>query len=136
MGVLNLPKILREDLILWVIRTMFRVIQDVDMVMTRVNKFGRFAVAVLDPELIPKKMDVIIGNHFFELLFEVKPFYANVGVRNMCDAANVTVDGGNGDLNMKDVHESQPSIGNMDTKKLGAQITKESLRQLCQNMSS
>ena len=80
MRVLNLPKILREYLVLWAVGTMFGVTQEVDMVMTRANKFGRFAVAVLKPELIPKKMDVIIGNHFLELLFEVEHFDPNIGV--------------------------------------------------------
>ena len=64
MRVLNLPKILKEYMVLWTIGTMFGVTQDVDMEMTWANKFGRFVVAVLEPELIPTKMDVIIGNRF------------------------------------------------------------------------
>src|SRR6266508_3729206 len=93
MWVLNLPKILREYMVLWAIWTMFGVTQDVDMVvtqdvdmlMTRTNKFGRFAAAVMEPELIPTKMDVIIGNLFFELLFEVESFDPNLGVRSLWD---------------------------------------------------
>src|SRR6266540_840432 len=51
MRVLNLPTILREYLVLWAIGTTFGVTQDVDMMMTRANKFSRFGVAVLEPEL-------------------------------------------------------------------------------------
>ena len=65
MRVLNLSTILREYLVLWVLGTLFGVTQDVDMVTTRASSFGRFVVAVLDPEAIPIKLDVIIGNRYF-----------------------------------------------------------------------
>ena len=65
MGVLNLPTILREYLVLWALGTLFGVTQDVDMVTTRASSFGRFAVVVLDLEAIPTKLDVIIGNRYF-----------------------------------------------------------------------
>lgn len=38
-----------------------------DMVTTRKNDFGRILVAVLDPKLVSYKMQVIIGDHYFEL---------------------------------------------------------------------
>ena len=65
MRVLNLLTILREYLVLWALGTLFGVTQDVDMVTTRASSFGRFAVAVLDLEAIPTKLDVIIGNRYF-----------------------------------------------------------------------
>ena len=65
MRVLNLSTILMEYLVLWALGTLFGVTQDVDMVTTRASSFGRFAVAVLDPEAIPTKLDVIIGNRYF-----------------------------------------------------------------------
>ena len=65
MRVLNLPTILREYLVLWALGTLFGVTQDVDIVTTRASSFGRFVVAVLDPEAIPTKLDVIIGNRYF-----------------------------------------------------------------------
>jgi hypothetical protein len=52
MRVLNLPTILKEYLILWALGTLFGVTQDVDMVTTRANSFGQYAVAVLEPEAI------------------------------------------------------------------------------------
>jgi hypothetical protein len=45
------------------------------MVITRASNFGRFAVAVLEPDAIPTKLDVIIGNRYFQLTFEVEPCY-------------------------------------------------------------
>ncbi|CAO2191582.1 unnamed protein product, partial [Urochloa humidicola] len=46
--------------------------QTVDMEMTRKNDFGRVYVAVLNPLLIPAKLDVVIGDHYFELEFKVE----------------------------------------------------------------
>jgi hypothetical protein len=39
---------------------------------TRKNEFGRILVVVLDPKLIPRKLDVVIGDHYFDLEFEVE----------------------------------------------------------------
>ena len=65
MRVMNLPTILREYVILWALGTLFGVTQEVDMVTTRASNFGRFTVAVLEPDAIPTKLDVIIGNRYF-----------------------------------------------------------------------
>jgi hypothetical protein len=46
--------------------------QIVDMETTRKNNFGRVLVAVLNPSLIPEQLDVVIGDHYFELKFEVE----------------------------------------------------------------
>jgi hypothetical protein len=46
--------------------------QMVDMETTRKNNFGRVLVAVLNPSLILKELDVVIGDHYFELEFEVE----------------------------------------------------------------
>jgi hypothetical protein len=59
------------------------VTQDLDMVTTRASSFGQFAVAVLEPEAIPTKLDVIIGNRYFQLRFEVEPYLPNIGLRNI-----------------------------------------------------
>jgi hypothetical protein len=83
MCVTNLPTILREYVILWALGTLFGVTQEVDMVTTRASSFGRFAVAVLEPEAIPTKLDVIIGNRYFQLTFEVEPFLPNFGLRHL-----------------------------------------------------
>lgn len=68
----GLRKKLREFLNLWAVGSILGSTQTVDMKMTRKNDFGRVMVAVLDPKLIPQKLDVVIGDHYFELQFEVE----------------------------------------------------------------
>ena len=46
--------------------------QIVDMETTRKSDFGRIFVAVLNPKLIPASLDVVVGDHYFELGFEVE----------------------------------------------------------------
>ena len=46
--------------------------QIVDMETTRKSDFGRIFVAVLNPKLIPASLDVVVGDHYFELCFEVE----------------------------------------------------------------
>jgi hypothetical protein len=52
------------------------------MVTTRANNFGWFAVAVLEPDAISTKLDVIIGNRYFQLTFAVEPFLPNIGLKS------------------------------------------------------
>ncbi|CAD6210929.1 unnamed protein product [Miscanthus lutarioriparius] len=47
-------------------------VRTVDMETTRKNEFGRILVEVLDPKLIPRMIDVVIGDHYFDLEFEVE----------------------------------------------------------------
>ena len=97
MRVLNLPTILKEYMILWALGTLFGVTQDVDTVTSRASSFGRFAVAVLEPEAIPTKLDVIIGNRYFQLTFAVEPFLPNIGLRSKWNTQNEgNEDHGNG----------------------------------------
>jgi hypothetical protein len=114
MRVTNLPTILREYVVLWALGTLFGVTQDVDMVTTRASNFGRFAVAVLEPAAIPNKLDVIIGNRYFQLKFEVEPFPLIIGLKNLW---NLNIDGnedqGNGaakDTEMKEAQNNGATI--------------------------
>ena len=68
----GIRKSLREYLNLWAVGTLLGSTQIVDMESTRKNNFGRILVAVLDPTLIPPELDVVIGDHYFELEFEVE----------------------------------------------------------------
>ena len=70
--VFGLRKKLREYLTLWAMGSLLGATQLVDTKPTRKNEFGRFFVAVLNPKLIPKMIDVVIGDHYFELKFEVE----------------------------------------------------------------
>jgi hypothetical protein len=55
------------------------------MVTTRANNFGRFAVAVLEPDAILTKLDVIIGNRYFQLTFAVEPFFTKYRTKKQMD---------------------------------------------------
>jgi hypothetical protein len=68
--------------------------QTVDMETTRKNDFGRVLVAVLNPSLIPEKLDVVIGDHYFELDFEVEKW----GFDENGDEAVIEWSKGGGDL--------------------------------------
>jgi hypothetical protein len=70
-------KELREFLELWTVGFMIGSTQVVDMETTRKNDYGRILVAVLDPSLIPEGIDVVIGDHYFELDFEVEKWGIN-----------------------------------------------------------
>jgi hypothetical protein len=93
------------------------------MVTTRASNFGWFAVAVLEPEAIPTKLYVIIGNRYFQMIFEVEPYVPNIGLRNIWNIQNDgNEDHGNGaakDTEMKeaqntgDTNISNANVGNI-----------------------
>lgn len=79
--------------IIWVVGTMFGVTQNkVDMQKTRANAYGQFSIAVLDPQNIPTKMYVMIGNCHFKVKFEVEPFPPNSGIFRQPENDNVDQD--------------------------------------------
>nr|TKW28836.1 hypothetical protein SEVIR_3G354600v2 [Setaria viridis] len=70
--VFGIRKDLRELLDLWAVGSMLGSTQTVDMETTRKSDFGCIFVAVLNPSLIPARLDVVIGDHYFQLEFEVE----------------------------------------------------------------
>lgn len=68
----GIRKALREFHNLWAVGSMLGSTQTVDMEATRKSDFGRIMVAVLNPLLIPAHLDVVIGDHYFELEFQVE----------------------------------------------------------------
>jgi hypothetical protein len=70
--VFGIRKALREYLNLWAVGPILGATQVVDMKTTRKNDFGRINVAVLDPKLLPKELDVVVGDRYFELKFEIE----------------------------------------------------------------
>jgi hypothetical protein len=70
--VYGLRRELCEFLDLWAVGSMLGSTQIVDMETTRKSDFGRVLVAVLNPGLILTQLDVVIGDHYFELEFEVE----------------------------------------------------------------
>lgn len=91
----GIRKKLREFQNLWAIGSMLGSTQTVDMETTRKNNFGRILVAVLDPKVLPRKLDVVIGDHYFELKFEIEP----VGFDDNGEEVHFNFDDGNNDRN-------------------------------------
>jgi hypothetical protein len=73
----GLPKEFREFPIIWAVGSILGVPRAVDTKFT--NKFGRarMKVAVLDPNLIPDLVDVVIGDYVYELQFRVEQDMSN-----------------------------------------------------------
>jgi hypothetical protein len=91
-------KELREFLELWAVRSMLGSTQVVDMEATRKNIYGRILVAVINPSLIPDRLDVVIGDHYFELDFEVEKW----GFDENGEEAAFEWSGGSAELGGKD----------------------------------
>jgi hypothetical protein len=70
--VFGLRKELCEFMELWAVGSMLGSTQIMDMESTRKSDFGHILVAVLNPSLIPEQLDGVIGDHYFELDFEVE----------------------------------------------------------------
>ena len=68
----GLPKELREFVIIWVVGSILGVSKAVDMKFTRKHDICRLQVLVLDPNLIPQFVDVVIGNFLYGLQFRVE----------------------------------------------------------------
>jgi hypothetical protein len=68
----GLRKELCEFLEVWVVGSMLGSTQIVDMETTRKSDFVRILVGVHNPSLIPEHLDVVIGDHYFELDSEVE----------------------------------------------------------------
>jgi hypothetical protein len=64
---------LRDYPTIWAIRTILGVTKEVDMKFPRIMDRTRFQVLVLDPNLIPESVDVVIGDFIYELHFKVEP---------------------------------------------------------------
>jgi hypothetical protein len=74
----GLPKEFQEFPIIWAIGSILDVPRAVDTKFTK--KFGRarMKVVVLDPNLIPDLVDVMIGDYVYELQFRVEQDMSNV----------------------------------------------------------
>lgn len=69
----GLPSELREYLIIWAVGSILGITKAVDMLFTRRYDIAHLQVLALDPSLIPDVVDVVIGDHLYELAFKVEP---------------------------------------------------------------
>ena len=68
----GLPKELREFPIIWAIGSILGVPRAVDTKFTKKNGRAKLKVVVLNPDLIPDLVDVVIGDFVYELQFRVE----------------------------------------------------------------
>jgi hypothetical protein len=68
----RLPRELREYPLIWAVGSMLGISKEVDTVFTRKFDRARLQVAVLDPNLIPQYVDVVVGDYIYELKFKVE----------------------------------------------------------------
>jgi hypothetical protein len=89
-----------------------RVTKEVDMKFTRVMDRPRFQLLVLDPELIPYSVDVVIGDFIYELHFKVEPemMLDNVELLSMDDMEDKGGEG-EGKEDSQDVKNTQIDQG-------------------------
>jgi hypothetical protein len=60
---------LRDFLIIWAVGAIMGVTKDVDMEITRNHEICRMQVLVMDPNLIPNSVNLVIGDNLYELKF-------------------------------------------------------------------
>jgi hypothetical protein len=68
----GLPKELQEFPIIWAIDSILGVPRVVDIKFTKKNGRARLKVGVLNPDLIPDLVDVVIGDFVYELQFRIE----------------------------------------------------------------
>ena len=54
------------------IGSLFGATQKVDLITSRKHRVGRFQVGVLNVDLVPTQMDVVIGDRYLELEFVIE----------------------------------------------------------------
>lgn len=68
----GLPLHLRDYQIMWAVGSILGVTRDADMMFTRRFDIARIQVMVINPNLIPQSVNVVIGENLYELKFRVE----------------------------------------------------------------
>jgi hypothetical protein len=69
---IGIPSEMMNFLLIWAVGSTLRVTKAVDMKFTNKFEVGRLQVSVLDPNLIPQFVDVVIGDFIYKLQFRVE----------------------------------------------------------------
>jgi len=112
----GLPQEFKKFPIIWAVGTILGVPQAVDTIFTKNTGRARMKVAVLDPNLIPDFVDVVIGDYVYELQFAVEDDTLN-GEPQLIDMDS-TKEGDPKEENPKegDPKEENPKEGNSKEK--------------------
>jgi hypothetical protein len=68
----GLPSHLRDFLVIWAVGSILGVSKDVGMEFMRHHGISRLQIAVMNPNLIPQKVNIVIGENVCELKFRVE----------------------------------------------------------------
>ncbi|CAN6175788.1 unnamed protein product [Urochloa humidicola] len=110
-------ELLDEFPIIWAVGTILGVPKMVDMKFTKQHGIARMRVAVLNPDLIPDLVEVLIGEYIYELQFRVeKEDLANNPIPINMDI-EPDVDGNDDNFDQKEGEEKQENLGDMDATK-------------------
>jgi len=113
----GIPLELREFPIIWAIGTILGVPKAVDTKFTKKHGRCRLKVAVLDPDIIPNFVDVVIGDFVYELQFKVE--------RDLVDGEPYVIDMDSIMDEDKDPEEEDPEDMDHDGNKSGGTGRKE-----------
>jgi hypothetical protein len=80
----GVPAHLHDFLIIWAVGSILGVTKDVDMEFTRRHGISRLQVLMMNPNLIPRAVNIVIGDSLYELKFRVK-MNAEVGAPHLMD---------------------------------------------------
>jgi hypothetical protein len=101
----GLPEELRDFPVIWAVGSILGVSKEVDMIFTRQYGRCRLQVLVLDPNIIPRYVDVVIGDFLYELRFRVEKNLEDSNPEPM-DMDDITEDG-NGEATNGDAAEEK-----------------------------
>jgi hypothetical protein len=68
----GLPSHLQDYLIIWAVGSIMGVAKEVDMEFTRLHGISRIQVMVMNPNLIPQAVNIVIGDGLYKLKFRVE----------------------------------------------------------------
>jgi hypothetical protein len=68
----GLPPHLRDYQVMWAVGSILGVTEDADMVFTRRFDIARIPVMVINPNLIPQSVNMVIGENLYQLKFRVE----------------------------------------------------------------
>jgi hypothetical protein len=112
---------------LWAIGTLLGATMSVDVPTSTNSDYGRIEIAVIDPALIPNKLEVVIGDRFYKVKMEVEGKLVEVQRENMEVDSNGNGGGGVGQHNpshrqVDETGKGKPQGENKDTKKAKKRI--------------
>jgi hypothetical protein len=107
---IGIPSEMMNFLLIWAVGSTLGVTKAIDMKFTYKFEVGRLQVSVLDPNLIPQFVDVVIGDFIYELQFRVEE---NIDEINLEPMDMDDTDFGEDDKKSEDNGSSKQNFGSL-----------------------